>query len=125
MMQTRKVDHSKFTDTNPKIDVYFKDSDDELLAVTVQTANIDKSKYEKYAHEKRWPAMSQENMPANLYFGFLAWSALRREPGCPAELNKETPEAFLETVYDVQPAQEDDDDSVEHPTDADPGSALD
>lgn len=108
----------------PPVEVTFEDqATGETLAVTVQTTIKDRSAYEIHAHKHGWPTERPMQTATFLWSGFLAWSALRRDPGAPAQLKTATPDEFFDVVLDVIPVV-DDEDEVPHvtPTDAAPGS---
>lgn len=107
----------------PPVEVTFiDDQTGELLAIEVQTTIKDRSAYEVHAHKNGWPTEKPMSTATFLWSGFLAWSALRREPDAPAKLKTRTPDEFFDVILDVIPiAEEEGEETIVTPTHAAPG----
>lgn len=111
----------------PPVEVTFEDqTTGETLAVTVQTTIKDRSAYEIHAHKNGWPTDRPMRTATFLWSGFLAWSALRRDPNAPAQLKTTTPDQFFDAILDVIPLDEDENGEMPQvdPSHAAPGSEL-
>ena len=109
----------------PAIEVVDEDDQTgELMALTVQTTSKDAAAYEVHAPKHGWPTEVPMSNAMFLWHGFVAWSALRREPNAPAKLKTATPVAFMEAIVSALPADESDA-TVVDPTQADHTSAPD
>ena len=112
--------------TVPPVEVIFDDHESgERMAVTVQTTIKDRSAYEIHAHKNGWPTDRPMNTATFLWSGFIAWSALRREPNAPQQLKTATPDAFFDAIIDVVPVTEEaGEETTVDPSLAAPGSEL-
>lgn len=91
----------------PAVEVVYEDEVGELMALTVQTTSKDAAAYEVHAAKNNWPTEIPMQNAMFLWHGFIAWSALRREPDAPAKLKTPTPDSFLEAIVSALPADSD------------------
>lgn len=109
----------------PPVDVIYEDAETgETMALRVKTTIKDRSAYEVHAHKNGWPTKNPMQNALFLWSGFLAWSALRREPDAPAQLRTPTPDAFFDAVLDVVPVGDDAEVDAVDPTQPALGSEL-
>lgn len=110
----------------PPVNVIYEDADTgDTMMITVKTTLKDRSAYEVHAHKSGWPTKNPMQNATFLWFGFLAWSALRREPEAPAQLRTAGPDAFFDAVIDVVPSDDEGEATIVDPTLEAPGSASD
>lgn len=119
-MSSRVISENSLT--LPPVDVIYTDPETrQLMALRVRTKIKDRSAYEVHAHKNGWPTERPMTTAMFLWSGFLAWSALRRDPNAPACLKTPSPDAFIDFIEDVQLVTDEDEADQLDPTQGEAG----
>lgn len=102
---------SPVTLTFPQLSV-IHDLHGQLEEIIVQPTSRDAAAYELQAHKHNWPTEQAMKHAPFLYFGAMAWSALRRSPEAPEKLKTKGVQEFLDTVLEVTPAVDEDGEEI-------------